>query len=370
MHLFTFWLLAIINLFVGGMIGLERTIVPLLGEKEFALEAGSAVATFILSFSLSKAIVNLFAGFLADTFGRKRILIAGWLFALPVAPLLIWAPSWSWIVFANCLLGINQALSWSMTVNMMVDLVPSHRRGFAVGLNEFCGYLGLSLLAFLTGLVASEFSLRPEPFFLGIAVSLVGLFLSFAVKETFVAKKSAPIAWVQGVGLPSLLGCATNFKDGLVWLSLPLMLSKQGFSLTQVAAVVGLYPLVWAIGQLFFGPLSDRIGRRTLIAAGMFFQGLGLIVLVFGKSFALVLLAAILLGLGTAMVYPTLIASVADRVSDEKRASALGIYRFFRDGGYGLGAVIVGLSFSVVFPAILVIAVIMIVLAVVAFIAL
>lgn len=355
-NILNFWLLALINLFVGGMVGLERTIVPLLGEQVFNLKAGLAVSVFIISFAISKAMMNLFAGIAADRFGRKRILIAGWLIGLPIPLLLIWAPSWSWVLFANILLGINQALTWSMTVNMMVDIVPAHRRGFAAGINEFTGYLGVSLLAFLTGLLAANLNLRPEPFYLGIGVALFGTILSIFVYDTTPSGKPAPIGWVKGVGLPSVLGMATNLKDGIVWLALPLLLTGRNLTLVEIAAVAGLYPLVWALGQPFFGPLSDRFGRKAMIVPGMALQGLGLIILALSYSFALASAAAICLGIGTAMVYPTLIASVADRIAVEKRATALGIYRFFRDGGYALGAFIAGAGFLTTFiPVIIVV---------------
>jgi MFS family permease len=356
-----FWLLAIINLFVGGMVGLERTVLPLLGEQVFGLKAGVAVGAFIISFSLSKAVMNLFAGVAADRFGRKRILLIGWLLGIPVPILLIWAPTWAWVLVANILLGSNQALTWSMTVNMMVDSVPPHRRGFAAGINEFAGYLGVSLMAFLTGLIASNYGLRPEPFYLGIFVVIMGTLLSFGVLDTTPSGKPAPIAWVSGVGLPSLLGLATNLKDGLVWLVLPLLLTGRGLSLVEIATLAGLYPFIWALGQPVFGPLSDRFGRRSIIALGMALQGIGLIVLAFSTSFLWASSAAISLGLGTAMVYPTLIASVADRVASEQRATALGIYRFFRDGGYALGAIIAGAGLSAFLPTLFLVGVVLLV---------
>ncbi len=358
-----FWLLALINVFVGGMVGLERTVVPLLGEEIFGLQAGVAVAAFIVSFSLSKALMNLFAGIAADRFGRKKVLLFGWFLGLPVPLLLIWAPSWNWVLFANVLLGFNQAFTWSMTVNMMVDIVAPQRRGFAAGINEFAGYLGVSLLAFLTALLAAQFNLRPEPFYLGIAVAILGLGLSLFVTETAPSTKPAPIAWVRGVGLPSLLGSATNLKDGLVWLALPLLLASRNMSLVEIGLVAGLYPLVWALGQPIFGPLSDSLGRRLIIAPGMALQGIGLLILAVSHSFFWALLAATVLGLGTAMAYPSLIASVADRVPQNKRATALGIYRFFRDGGYAAGAIIAGIGLLSLSPTLLVTSILLLVTA-------
>lgn len=245
---------------------------------------------------------------------------------------------------ANVLLGINQALTWSMTVNMMVDLVPPHRRGVAAGVNEFMGYLGVSLLAFFTGMVAAGYGLRPVPFYLGVLAATLGLMLSLNVAETHRPVGVLRLRWVAGVGIPSLLGLLTNLKDGLVWLALPLLLSGRGSSPAEIGAVGGLYPLVWAGGQLVFGPLSDRLGRQGLILGGVALEGLGLVVLGLAPSLPLAVLAAVLLGLGTSMAYPTLIAQVADQAPPEQRASALGLYRFFRDGGYVAGAAMAGLG--------------------------
>jgi MFS family permease len=340
-----FFLFALVNLFVGGMVGLERTVVPLLAESEFGLERGVAVGAFVMSFGIAKAITNLFAGALADRFGRRGVLLIGWLLGLPIPVLLIVAPDWNWVIAANLLLGVNQALTWSMTVNMMVDLVPANRRGVAAGVNEFMGYLGVSLLAFLTGLVASSYGLRPVPFYLGVVVAVLGLLLSFTVKETHKPMSVLRLRWIKGVGLPSLLGLMTNLKDGLVWLSLPLLLSAKGFSPTEIGLVAGLYPLAWASGQLVFGPLSDRLGRQPLILVGVALQGIGLLVMANVPELFLTLLAAFLLGLGTSMAYPTLIAQVADKAPLEARASALGLYRFFRDSGYVVGAGLASLTF-------------------------
>ncbi len=341
-----FWLLATVNLFVGSMVGLERTLLPVLAEQDFGLSAGAAIGGFIVAFSVAKAVVNLIAGAAADRLGRKRVLILGWLISAPVPALLAWAPDWSVVVLANVLLGVGQAATWSMTVNMMVDLMPAHRRGFAAGINEFAGYAGLSLAAFLTGLIASQVGLRPWPFLMGIGLALVGLVLSLMVRETGRPGAPPPLRWVRGVGVPSLLGLATNLKDGLVWLSLPLLMAGRGLDLVQIGTVAGLYPLVWAAGQPLFGPMSDRVGRRGLVVAGTALQGGGLVALAWAPTFAAALAAATLLGLGTGMVYPVLIAAVADRVPVAERATALGIYRFFRDGGYAIGALIAGVGLA------------------------
>ncbi len=337
-----FWLLAAVNLFVGAMVGMERTVVPLLAEQDFALRSGVAVGGFVVAFSLAKAFVNLVAGAASDRIGRRRVLLLGWLVSLPVAPLLAWAPSWGAVVFANVLLGAGQALTWSMTVNMMVDLMPPARRGFAAGINEFAGYAGVSATAFLTGLIASQAGLRPWPFVLGIGVAAFGLALSLAAPETAPRGAAPPLRWVRGVGVPSLLGLATNLKDGLVWLSLPLLLAGRDFTVAQIGVVAGLYPLLWAAGQPLFGPLSDRLGRRAPIAVGMAAQGAGLAILAGAESYPGALGAAAVLGIGTGMAYPVLIAAVADRVPEAERATALGIYRFFRDGGYAVGAIVAG----------------------------
>ncbi|MFO7546444.1 MAG: MFS transporter [Trueperaceae bacterium] len=335
-----FGLLAFINLLVGGMVGLERTVVPVLGTEVFLLPQGAALAAFVITFGISKAVFNLFAGVLADRIGRKKVLLVGWAIGLPVPLLIMGAPSWGWIIVANVLLGVNQAMTWSMTLNMMVDLVPVRRRGFAAGVNEFAGYLGVSLLAFLTGLVAAAYGLRPEPFYLGIAVSILGLLASAFVPETAPAGRAPALRWVRGVGAPSLLGAATNLKDGLVWLALPLVMTARGFDLVEVGLVAGLYPFVWASGQVVFGPLSDRVGRKRLVLGGVALQGVGLVLVGLTLPLAALLAAAVILGLGTSMAYPTLIAMVADRAPAPERATALGIYRFFRDSGYALGAIV------------------------------
>jgi len=346
-----FWLLALINLFVGSMVGLERTVLPLVAEQDFALRSGAAVGGFVVAFAAAKAAVNLLAGATADRLGRKRVLVLGWVVSLPVAPLLAWAPTWDVVIGANVLLGAGQALTWSMTVNMMVDLMPPTRRGFAAGINEFAGYLGVAVTAFVTGLIASQAGLRPWPFVLGVALAGVGLALSLAAPETAPMGRAPPLRWVRGVGIPSLLGLATNLKDGLVWLSLPLLLEARGFGLAQIGLVAGLYPLVWAAGQPLFGPLSDRVGRRGPVAAGMALQGVGLGLLAVAATLPAALIAATVLGLGTGMAYPVLIALVADRVAPAERATALGIYRFFRDGGYAVGALVAGVGLTQLGPA-------------------
>lgn len=339
-----FWLLALVNVFVGSMVGLERTVVPVLAEEDFALRSGATFGGFVIAFALAKAFMNLFAGVAADRWGRRRVLIIGWIVSLPVAPLLAWAPTWGIVVFANVLLGVGQALMWSMTLNMMVDLAPRGKQGFAAGMNEFAGYLGVAATASLTGLIASHMGLRPWPFVLGILLALIGLALSIGAGETAPRVRSGPPRWTRGVGVPSLLGLAVNLKDGLVWLSLPLLLVDRGLSIAQIGVVAGIYPLLWAAGQPLFGPLSDRVGRRPLVVLGMLLQGAGLLVLASASTYGAAIASAVTLGLGTGMAYPVLIAVVADRAPAEARATALGVYRFFRDSGYAAGALIAGLG--------------------------
>jgi MFS family permease len=336
-------LLAVNNLFVGGMVGLERTVLPLPSAEAGNAAVFAALPALVIGFGITKAVLNLLVGALADRLGRRRVLLAGWLLAAPI-PLLLSAGGGEplAVMIANVLLGANQALAWSMTLNMMIDLAPARSRGVTAGLNEFSGYAGVSLLALLTGLVAGAQApwlggWRPGPFELGYLLVALGLASALAAPETGGGGR-APLRWVAGVGLPSLLGMATNLKDGLVWLALPLMLAGRGFEPAGIGVVTALYPGLWAAGQLVFGAASDRIGRRAPIALGMLLQGAGLVTLALATSYGTALLSATLLGLGTGMAYPTLLAFVSDQAAPEQRATALGIYRFFRDGGYALGA--------------------------------
>jgi MFS family permease len=358
-----FSLLVLVNAFVGAMVGLERTVVPLLAEAEFGLVSKSVMLSFLVSFGIVKALANLLAGRFADRIGRKQILIAGWLVGLPVPLLIIFAPSWGWIVFANILLGINQGLCWSTTVIMKIDLVGAKQRGLAMGLNEFAGYLAVSGSALATGYLAATYGLRPAPFYPGIAFALLGLFLSlFFVRETHAhvrheantntapapALSFADIFWLTSwrnrtLFAVSQAGLVNNLNDGVVWGLVPILLAGAGLPMTEVAVIAAVYPGVWGVSQLITGALSDRWGRKWLIAAGMWVQAIGIGLFVIGQSFAIWLGGAVLLGLGTAMVYPTLLAAISDVAHPEWRASAVGVYRLWRDGGYAVGALSAGL---------------------------
>ena len=358
-----FTLLVAINAFVGAMVGLERTVVPLIAEADFGLASKSAVLSFLISFGLVKALANLFAGRFSDHWGRKRILIAGWLAGLPVPLMLIFAPSWTWVIFANVLLGINQGLCWSTTVIMKIDLVGSKQRGLAMGLNEFAGYVAVSLTALATGYLAAVYGLRPVPFYPGLAFALMGLLLSlFFVEETSAHveheartfhqssqdKSFAQIllltSWKdRALFSASQAGMVNNLNDGMVWGLLPLFLVGAGLPLEQVGLITATYPGVWGLTQLITGALSDRWGRKWMIASGMGIQAIGIWLFVLTQGFWSWLGGAVLLGLGTALVYPTLLAAVSDVAHPDWRASVVGVYRLWRDGGYAVGALTAGL---------------------------
>ncbi len=371
-----FWLLVVVNAFVGAMVGQERTIVPLIADKDFGLASSTVVLSFLVSFGIVKALANLLAGRLSDRIGRKRILVAGWLAGLPVPFLLILAPSWGWVVFANVLLGINQGLCWSTTVIMKIDLVGPKQRGLAMGLNEFSGYTAVSISAFLTGYLASAYGLRPVPFYPGIAFALLGLFLSLLfVRETRghsqhesqlrathypadpagrgeIRNTSAPsfaqilllTSWRdRALFAASQAGLVNNLNDGLVWGLIPIFLTSAGLPLDQVAVITAIYPGMWGVTQMFTGALSDRWGRKWMIAAGMWVQACGIVLFVVARGFLPWLSAAVLIGLGTALVYPTLLAAIGDVAHPDWRATAVGVYRLWRDGGYAIGALASGL---------------------------
>src|SRR5216684_4541142 len=358
-----FTLLVIVNAFVGGMVGLERSIVPLLGQRVFGLASATAVLSFIVSFGVVKALANLFAGRLSDRIGRKGVLVVGWLVGLPVPFLIIFAPTWAWIVFANVLLGINQGLCWSTTVIMKIDLVGPARRGLAMGLNEFAGYVAVSLSALLTGYLAAAHGLRPAPFYPGIAFAMVGLLLSvFAVRDTQgharaearqrrseqsrlgFARVFLLTSWRdRALFAASQAGMVNNLNDGMVWGLIPVFLAARGVTLDRIGVVTATYPLVWGMGQLATGALSDRWGRKWMITSGMWVQALGITAFVTGRSFSSWIAGATLLGIGTALVYPTLLAAVSDVAHPDWRASAVGVYRLWRDSGYAIGAIAAGL---------------------------
>ena len=366
-----FTLLVIVNAFVGAMVGLERTVVPLIAQADFGLTSKSLTLSFIVSFGIVKALANLFAGRFSDRIGRKQILVTGWLFALPVPFLIIFAPSWGWIVLANLLLGINQGLCWSTTVIMKIDLVGPKQRGFAMGLNEFAGYLALSLSALATGYLAATYGLRPVPFLPGIVFALSGLVLSiFFVHETHAhanheAQASTSqsdlllassgqkpsfreIFWLtswknRNLFSVSQAGMVNNMNDGMVWGLVPILLVGAGLSVERIALIAAVYPGVWSVSQLITGALSDRWGRKWMIVAGMWVQSIGIALFVIASGFWVWLVGAVLLGIGTALVYPTLLAAVSDVAHPNWRASAVGVYRLWRDMGYALGALTAGL---------------------------
>ncbi|BBX68829.1 MFS transporter [Mycolicibacterium psychrotolerans] len=366
-----FTLLVTVNALVGGMLGQERTVLPLLGEREFGVQAYSAGLSFILAFGLAKAATNYIAGTLSDRFGRKPVLVIGWLVAVPVPLLLMWAPSWAWVVVANVLLGVSQGLTWSTTVVMKIDLVGPARRGFAMGLNEAAGYGAVALTALATGYLGEVYGLRPAPFFLGIAFASLGLGLSSVfVRETrgharleaatHVARAdgrhdhlherlSNREVFVQtsfrepALSSASQAGLVNNLNDGLAWGLFPILFAGAGLSVGRIGVLAALYPAVWGVGQLFTGALSDRWGRKWMIAAGMWLQAIALATFAWSAHFTIWAMAALLLGVGTAMVYPTLLAAIGDVAHPAWRARAVGTYRLWRDGGFAVGALVTGL---------------------------
>lgn len=367
-----FTLLVVVNFFVGGMVGLERTVVPLVGTEEFGIASEVVVFSFIIAFGVVKAIANLASGVLADRLSRKTVLVAGWLVALPVPFLLAYAPTWGLIVAANVLLGVSQGLTWSMAVNMKIDLVGPRNRGLAMGLNEAAGYGAVGLTALVTGFVAQSAGLRPEPFLIGIAYALLGTVLSvFLVRDTAdyahleaalhgAAERTSdetherrPTGWVVAetswrnrtlFGV-SQAGLVNNLNDGMSWGVFPVLFAAYGVSVADIGILKAVYPAIWGVGQIITGPLSDRIGRKPLIVAGMLVQAGGHGVIGFGLAdpFAAGLIGSVLLGLGTAMVYPALLAAVGDAAHPAWRATSVGVYRFWRDLGYAIGALLAGI---------------------------
>jgi MFS family permease len=366
-NLAQFTLLVAVNALVGGTLGQERTVLPLLADQVFHFDKYTSALTFILAFGLAKAATNYFAGTLSDRFGRKPVLVAGWLIAIPVPLLLILGPTWGWIVAANLILGISQGLTWSTTVMMKMDLVGPNRRGLAMGFNEAAGYLGVAFTALATGYIAAAYGLRPGPFLLGAAYIALGLGLSVLfVRETHNHAKVEAANHVTvhahaGAALSnrqiftltsfrdkslssiSQAGMVNNLNDGLAWGLFPILFAAAGLSIERIGILAAVYPAVWGAGQLITGGLSDRIGRKGLIVGGMIVQAVALGMVAFGHSFAVWLAAAVLLGAGTAMVYPTLLAAIGDVAHPEWRARSVGIYRLWRDGGFAVGALLSGL---------------------------
>jgi MFS family permease len=365
-NLAQFSLLVVVNAFVGATVGLERSILPPIAEQDFHLAARTAVLSFIVVFGLTKALTNYLAGRLSDRLGRKHVLVAGWLVATPVPFLLMWAPTWSWVLVANALLGASQGLTWSTTVIMKIDLAGPEQRGLAMGVNEFAGYLAVGASALATGFVAAHYGLRPQPFYLGVGFVAAGLLLSaFAVRETtpHVSAESSLYGGVppeerltprevfwrttlldRNLSSASQAGLVNNLNDGMAWGLFPLFFAAAGMDLRHIGALAAIYPATWGVAQLFTGAWSDRAGRKWLIASGMWVQAIAIGVIVLSTSFAGFALGATLLGLGTAAVYPTLLAAVGDVAHPSWRASAVGVYRLWRDLGYAVGAVLAGVT--------------------------
>lgn len=359
-----FALLVVVNAFVGAMIGLERSILPEIGEKEFSLAAKSAVLSFIVVFGLTKAITNYFAGRLSDQYGRKWVLIAGWIFSIPVPFILMWANHWNWILVANVFLGISQGLAWSTTVIMKIDLVGPNKRGLAMGLNEFAGYFAVAISAYLTGVIAHNYGLRPEPFYLGIVYVFFGMVLSiFFVKETkhhvsheiknhhndeheeFSQKEIFLKTTFKDKNLSSVTqgGLVNNLNDGMAWGLFPLLYASAGLSIGKIGIITAIYPASWGLFQLVTGHLSDSWGRKGLIVWGMWLQGFGILTTLFFQNTFGFVTGGLMLGLGTAMVYPTFLAAIGDVAHPAWRASSVGIYRLWRDAGYAFGAILSGI---------------------------
>jgi MFS family permease len=363
-NLAQFSLLVVVNAFVGAMVGLERSILPAMAEQGFHLAARAAVLSFIVVFGVTKALTNYLAGRFSDAFGRKAVLVAGWLVAAPVPFLLMWAPAWRWVLLANVLLGVSQGLTWSTTVIMKIDLAGPERRGLAMGLNEFAGYLAVALSALATGHLAAAYGLRPQPFYLGVGYVAAGLGLSvLLVRETHgharhearhhtaqPARVSQRDVFVRtsftdrDLSSVSQAGLVNNLNDGMAWGLFPLFFAAAGMTLRQMGWLAAFYPAVWGAGQLVTGDLSDRVGRKWLIAGGMWVQAAGIAVIVLSSAFPGFAVGGVLLGAGTAMVYPTLLAAIGDVAHPSWRASSVGVYRLWRDLGYAVGALVAGVT--------------------------
>jgi MFS family permease len=364
-NIWQFSLLVLVNGFVGAMVGMERAILPAIAEEEFQLAARTAILSFIFVFGISKALTNYLAGRFSDAFGRRAVLIAGWIVAVPVPFILMWAPSWSWVIFANLFLGISQGLTWSTTVIMKIDLAGPRNRGLAMGINEFAGYFAVAIAALATGYIASNWGLRPEPFYLGIGVVVIGLALSiglvretqaYAIYEAATTKRPDEAAMPsqreifmrtsltdRNLSSVSQAGLINNLNDGVAWGLFPLFFAAANMDLRQIGWLAAIYPGVWGIGQLFTGAYSDRFGRKPFIMYGMWLQSVGIVIIILSAGFFGFASGAICLGIGTAMVYPTLLAAIGDVAHPGWRASSVGVYRLWRDLGYAFGAVVAGI---------------------------
>jgi MFS family permease len=358
-----FTILVIVNAFVGGMVGLERTIIPKFAELEFGIELKTAILSFIVAFGVSKAITNYFTGKLANRFGRKNLLILGWLIALPIPFILINATSWNWVIFANILLGINQGLTWSSTVVMKIDLVGEKNRGFAMGLNEFAGYFAIGVVAFLTGYIAERFGVTPYPFYLGIGISIIGLVLSILfVRDTMAFVKKETISdnsyeheniflsttfKNKTLSAVTQAGLVNNLNDGMIWGLLPMVLLALNYNSENIGIIAAIYPTVWGFGQLITGKMSDIYSKKKMLFWGMLLQGITILFIPFTSDFIALIVISALLGLGTALVYPTFLSAIAGATSPGQRAESIGVFRLWRDLGYAIGAIISGITADV-----------------------
>jgi MFS family permease len=354
-----FAILVIVNAFVGGMVGLERSIFPKFAEQEFGISSKTAILSFIIAFGITKAITNYFTGKLANKYGRKNLLVLGWIIALPIPFILLYAPSWNWVIFANILLGINQGLTWSSTVVMKIDLVGDKDRGLAMGINEFAGYFAVGVVAFLTGVIAQNYGVTPYPFYLGIGISIIGLILSILfVKDTrqFVNQeqkidttKSFDNVFlettVKNKNLSSITqaGMVNNLNDGMIWGLLPILLVSLQFDTKSIGIIAAVYPTVWGIGQLFTGKMSDIYSKKKMLFWGMLLQGIAIIAINYTTGFYGLIFIAAILGFGTALVYPTFLSAIAATTTPTQRAESIGVFRLWRDLGYAIGAILSGI---------------------------
>ena len=355
-----FTLLVIVNAFVGGMIGMERTIFPQFAELQFGVASKTAILSFITAFGISKAIANYYAGRFSNKFGRKNLLLFGWALAIPIPFLLMYAPSWTWVIIANVLLGISQGLTWSSTVVMKIDLVGEKDRGFAMGLNEFAGYFAVGVIAFLTGYIANTYGITPYPFYIGIFISIFGFFMTLLwVKDTriFFSKESATNNTLQlnnvfvettykhkTLSSVTQAGLINNLNDGMIWGLLPIVLFSLNFDNKNIGIITAIYPTVWGIGQLFTGKMSDHYSKKAMLFWGMLIQGLAILLIPFSSEFYALAFISSILGFGTALVYPTFLSTIAQATSPKQRAESIGTFRFWRDIGYAFGALISGVT--------------------------
>lgn len=354
-----FSILVIVNAFVGGMVGLERTIFPEFAEAEFGVASTTAILSFIVAFGITKALTNYFTGKLANRFGRKNLLVLGWLFAIPIPFILMNATNWNWVVFANILLGINQGLTWSSTVVMKIDLVGEKNRGTAMGINEFAGYFAVGVVALITGFIAQKYGITPYPFYLGIAISIIGLLLSiFFVKDTriFVNKEqeSSKTEEFKNVFVETTFkdktlssvtqaGLVNNLNDGMIWGLLPILLLSFNYDAKNIGIIAAIYPAVWGIGQLFTGRMADFYSKKKMLFIGMLLQGFAIMLIPFFTEFYQLASISTILGLGTALVYPTFLSAIADATHPQQRAESIGVFRLWRDLGYAIGAILSGI---------------------------